>query len=294
MELQLESITALVSAYALKGLIALVIFFVGKFLAKKAVDVAKAIMRKSKIDETLVSFAGNVLFGLAMAFVVIAALSQLGINTTSLAAVVAAAGLAIGLALQSSLSNLASGVMIILFRPFKIGDYIEAAGIAGTVEEISIFTTSMKTPDNKAIIVPNGSIISDNIINYSRKPTRRIDMVFGVGYDDDLKKVKDILTKIVQNEERILDEPEPVIAVHTLNESSVDLVCRPWVKSEDYWAVYWHLQESVKIAFDKDGISIPFPQRDMHIVSDINLDDRKANENKKEPKPKPKSKTKAA
>ena len=181
MELQLETISGLVTAYALKGLIALVIFFIGKFLAKKVINIVKALMRKSKVDETLISFAGNVLFGLAMAFVVIAALSQLGINTTSLAAVVAAAGLAIGLALQDSLANLASGVMIILFRPFKNGDYVEVAGTAGTVEEISIFTTSLRSPDNKSIIVPNGSIISDNIINYSQKPTRRIDLVFGVG-----------------------------------------------------------------------------------------------------------------
>lgn len=275
MEFQLESISAIISMYAVKILIALAIFFIGKFIAKRVVKIVEKLMLKSKIDQTLVGFAGNILYGLALAFVVIAALSQLGINTTSLAAVIAAAGLAIGLALQGSLSNLAAGVMIILFRPFKINDYIEAAGTAGTVEEISIFTTHLKTPDNKSVIVPNGTIISGNIINYSAKPTRRIDLVFGVGYNDDLKKVKQVLTKIVEADKRILKEPEPVIAVHTLNESSVDFVCRPWVKTDDYWNVYWDLQENAKIAFDKEGISIPFPQRDMHIVYDINMDKEK-------------------
>lgn len=282
MDIQLDGIYEIVSMYALKGLIALLIFFIGKFIAKRVVKIVQKLMLKSKIDQTLVGFAGNILYGLALAFVAIAALSQLGINTTSLAAVIAAAGLAIGLALQGSLSNLAAGVMIILFRPFKIGDYVEAAGTSGTIEEISIFTTFLKTPDNKSVIVPNGSIISDNIINYSAKPTRRIDMVFGVGYNDDLKKVRKILEKIVKDDERILDEPEPVIAVHTLNESSVDFVCRPWVATADYWAVYWDLMEKVKIAFDKEGITIPFPQRDMHIVYDINME--KAAEKEKEKK----------
>lgn len=290
MELQLETVSALISMYAIKVLIALAIFFVGKFIAKRIVKIVQKLMLKSKVDQTLVGFAGNILYGLALAFVVIAALSQLGINTTSLAAVIAAAGLAIGLALQGSLSNLAAGVMIILFRPFKIGDYVEAAGTSGTVEEISIFTTFLKTPDNKSVIVPNGSIISDNIINYSAKPTRRVDLVFGVGYDDDLKTVRKILEKIVKADERILAEPEPVIAVHTLNESSVDFICRPWVSTADYWAVYWDLQEKVKTAFDKEGITIPFPQRDMHIVYDINMEKKQAaNEKGKKSEPKKKS-----
>lgn len=291
MELQIETITGFISMYALKIVIALAIFFIGKFIAKRAAQLSEKLMRKSNIDDTLVSFGGNILYGLALAFVAIAALSQLGINTTSLAAIVAAAGLAIGLALQGSLSNLASGVMIILFRPFKLGDYVEAGGTAGTVEEISIFTTKFRSPDNKEIIVPNGMIISGNIINYSAKPTRRIDLVFGVGYDDDMKKVKDILTKIVNSDERILKEPAPNVAVHALGDSSVDFICRPWVATADYWAVFWHLQETVKMEFDKAGITIPYPQRDMHIVSDINLE-KGANSNKaakKETKPKAKS-----
>ncbi len=292
MELQIETIYGFISLYAMKVLIALAIFFVGKFIAKKAVQLSQKMMRKSKIDETLVSFGGNILYALALVFVVIAALSQLGINTTSLAAILAAAGLAIGLALQGSLSNLAAGVMLILFRPFRLGDYIAAGGTDGTVEEINIFTTKLKSPDNKEITVPNGEIISNVIINYSAKPTRRIDLVYGVGYDDDIKKVKDILTKIVNEDERILKEPAPNVAVHELADSSVNFICRPWVASADYWAVFWDLQEKVKIEFDKAGISIPYPQRDMHIVSDVNLD-KGTNSNtpeKKETKPK-KSKT---
>jgi len=291
-ELQIETIYGFISLYAMKVLIALAIFFVGKFIAKKAVQLSQKMMRKSKVDETLVSFGGNILYALALVFVVIAALSQLGINTTSLAAIVAAAGLAIGLALQGSLSNLAAGVMLILFRPFRLGDYIEAGGTNGTVEEINIFTTKLKSPDNKEITVPNGEIISNVITNYSAKPTRRIDLVYGVGYDDDIKKVKDILTKIVNEDERILKEPAPNVAVHELADSSVNFICRPWVASVDYWAVFWDLQEKVKIEFDKAGISIPYPQRDMHIVSDVNLE-KGANSNtpeKKETKPK-KSKT---
>ncbi|MFN3700508.1 MAG: mechanosensitive ion channel family protein [Alphaproteobacteria bacterium] len=268
--LTLESIGIFVGLYAIKILTALVIFFIGKFIAKRIVRIVQAIMRKSKIDETLVGFAGHMLYALALAFIIIAALSQLGVDTTSLTAAVAAAGLAIGLALQGSLANFAAGVVIILFRPFKIGDFVDAAGIAGIVEEISILTTQFRTPDNKTIIVPNSTITGANIINFSAKPTRRIDLVFGVSYSDDLKKVREILTKIIEGDERILKDPEPVIAVHTLGDNSVDFVVRPWVKSEHYWDVYFFLQETVKTEFDKQGVSIPFPQRDLHLkVEDL-------------------------
>jgi small conductance mechanosensitive channel len=281
MELQIETIYGFISMYALKFFFALIIFFIGKFAAKYAVKAVQGLMRKSKVDETLIIFAGNILYALVLTFVIIAALSQLGINTTSLAAVIAAAGLAIGLALQGSLSNLAAGVMIILFRPFKNGDYVEAANTSGTIEEISIFTTKMRTPDNKEVIVPNGTIIANNIINYSAKPTRRVDLMFGVGYGDDLRKVKEILTRIVEADDRILKEPAPMIAVHELADNSVNLICRPWVATADYWAVYWDLMEKVKITFDEEGISIPFPQRDMHIVSDISLEQDKKTPEKK-------------
>ncbi len=265
--INLEAMTLVVMPYLVKVVLAIVIFFVGKFVTGKLVKFSRVAMRKAKLDEALVGFAGNIIYALALAFVVIASLSQLGIETTSLAAVIAAAGLAIGLALQDSLSNFSSGVMIILFRPFKVGDYIEAAGVDGTVEEISIFTTHFKTGDNKVVIVPNGSIMSGSIINYSTKSTRRIDMVVGVGYGDDLSKVKEVLERIMKAEDRVLKTPEAVIAVSELADSSVNLVVRPWVKTADYWAVKFDLTEKIKTTFDDEGISIPYPQRDMHIVS---------------------------
>ncbi|MDH5721759.1 MAG: mechanosensitive ion channel [Alphaproteobacteria bacterium] len=252
--------------YGIKAIIALAIFVVGKWLSKKLVKITKSLMTKAKIDETLVNFSGNILYSLALVFVIIAALSQLGIETTSLVAIIAAAGLAIGLSLQDSLSNLASGVMIILFRPFKIGDFVEAGGIAGTVENISIFTTDFKTADNRLIIVPNGKITAGNITNASAKPERRIDLTIGVSYNDDLKKVKDVLAKIVAADERILKDKDVIIAVSELADSSVNLVVRPWVKTEDYWNVRFDLTETIKTTFDTEGISIPFPQRDLHIV----------------------------
>ena len=261
-----EEMVALALPYITNFIFAIVIFFIGKFIISKAVNIAKKIMTKTKIDDALVGFAGNILYALGMAFVVIAALSKLGVETTSLAAVIAAAGLAIGLALQGSLSNFASGVLIILFRPFTVGHYIEAAGVAGTVEEISIFTTQLKTPDNKVVIVPNGQITGGSITNYSKKPTRRVDMVVGVGYDDNLAQVKEVLEKIIASEDRILKDPAPVIAVSELADSSVNLVVRPWVNSADYWPVKFDLTEKVKTTFDEEGISIPYPQRDLHII----------------------------
>lgn len=251
--------------WAVNIISALAIFVIGKWLAHRLVNLAKRMMARSRVDDTLVSFLGNVFFGLALALVAIAALSQLGVETTSLAAVVAAAGLAIGLSLQSSLANLASGVMIITFRPFRKGDYVEVAGTSGTVEEVNIFTTHLVTPDNKAVIVPNGSILSQNIINYSAKDTRRVDLVFSVGYHDDLGQVKRVLEEVLAQDSRILKDPAPVIAVSQLGESSVDLVVRPWVNATDYWPVNFELLEKVKQRFDAEGISIPFPQRDVYM-----------------------------
>lgn len=269
MDFSQETIQGFIDTYAIEWgvniITALAVFVIGKWIAKGLVNVAKKAMVKSKLDETLISFLGNVLYGLVFTFVIIASLSQLGVQTTSLAAILAAAGLAIGLSLQSSLSNLAAGVMIITFRPFKKGDFVETAGVAGTVDEVNIFTTHMSTPDNKAIIVPNGKILGDNIINYSAKAIRRIDFVFGVSYSDDLQKVKAVLTSIIKSDERILQDPQPVIAVSELADSSVNFVVRPWVKSADYWAVLWDVTEAVKVRFDQEGISIPFPQQDMHM-----------------------------
>lgn len=261
-----NAILGFLTVYGTKVLFAVAIFFIGKWVAKRITSVAKKMMTKANVEDTLTGFAGNIIYGLLLALVVIAALSQLGIETTSLAAVIAAAGLAIGLALQGSLSNFAAGVMVILFRPFKKGDYVEAAGTAGTVEEISIFTTILKTPDNKMVIVPNNGITSANIVNYSAHATRRLDMIVGVGYDDDLKKVRKTLEKILAKEDRILAEPETVIAVMELGDSSVNFAVRPWVNTDDYWAVKFALTEEIKATFDKEGISIPFPQRDVHVI----------------------------
>ena len=265
-----------ISLYGLKVIAAIGIFIIGKWLAKKMTALAKSMMGKASIDETLISFAGNIIYGLALAFVAIASLSQLGVETTSLAAIIAAAGLAIGLALQGSLSNLAAGVMIILFRPFKIGDYVEAGGTAGTVEEISIFTTIFKTPDNRQVIVPNNAITAGNITNVSAKPERRVDLTVGVGYNDDLAKVKDILSKVVSADNRVLKDKEVTIAVSELADNSVNLVVRPWVKSEDYWGVYFDLTETIKTTFDKEGVSIPYPQRDLHIIDGDSIAKKKA------------------
>ena len=259
-----ESVTTLLINIA----IAAVILFAGLWISKKAKGIVAKAMTKRGIDELISSFLSNIVYVALVAFVVIAALGKLGIQTTSFVAIIGAAGLAIALSLQGSLSNFASGVMIVAFRPFKVGDFIEAGGVAGIVEGIQIFSTQMRTGDNKAIIVPNSSIIGGNIVNYSAKDTRRIDMVFGVGYDDDIKKVKDILMKLIEEDDRILKDPEPVVAVSELADSSVNFVVRPWVNAADFWPVKFDFNEKVKTTFDKEGISIPFPQRDMHVYNE--------------------------
>lgn len=245
--------------------IAAAIFFGGLWLAKKLKSVLQTQLVKRGTDEMLAGFCASIAHILLTAFVIIAALNQLGVQTTSLVAIIGAAGLAVGLALQGSLSNFASGVMIIAFRPFTVGDFVEAGGVSGTVEGIQIFSTQMKTGDNKTVIVPNASITGGSITNYSAKETRRVDLVFGIGYEDDLLKAKQLLEDIVKSDERILDDPAPLIAVSELADSSVNFVVRSWVKSSDYWAVYFHLNETVKLRFDKEGISIPYPQQDVHM-----------------------------
>jgi small conductance mechanosensitive channel len=217
------------------------------------------------MDSMLTSFLGNILYSVLLLVVIIAALDQLGIQTTSLLAVLGAAGLAVALALRDSLANFSSGVMLIIFRPFKAGDWIEAAGTAGTVEEVRTFSTILRTGDNRAIIVPNSQIYSGPIVNVSAKPTRRIDLVFGIGYDDDLKQAKQLIEAAFKSDDRILEEPAPAIALAELAESSVNINARPWVKSGDYWAVRADLLENIKLSFDEHGISIPYPQQDVHI-----------------------------
>lgn len=251
--------------YGLNFIFALVIFIVGKIVVKSLVKLIKNLLGKAKTDQILVDFIAGIVSSLLMLFVIIAAVGQLGVDTTSLVALIGAAGLAIGLSLQSSLQNFASGVMLIVFRPFTSGDFVEVAGIAGVVEKITIFSTQLRTGDNKEMIVPNGKIYGDVITNYSAKPTRRVDMVFGIGYDDDIKQAKALLETILSEDSRILKDPAPLVAVSELADSSVNFTVRPWVNSADYWGVYFDTHETVKIRFDEAKISIPYPQMDVHL-----------------------------
>ena len=260
-----QVITGHIIPWTIDILLAVVIFYVGRMVAKLLVRVAGSLLRKSKTDEILVNFITSIIYTLLLLVVVIAALDQLGVDTTSLIALIGAAGLAVGLALQGSLQNFAAGVMMIVFRPFKAGDFVEAAGTSGVVETINIFSTTMRTGDNKEVIVPNGAIYSGTITNYSARDTRRIDMVFGIGYGDDIRKARDIMQGILDADERILKEPEATIAVSELADSSVNFVVRPWVETGDYWAVRFDVTEKVKLAFDENDISIPYPQMDVHL-----------------------------
>lgn len=243
----------------------LLIFFIGIYAVKIVVGLLKKVLLKAKMENILVNFLSSIISWLLLLFVIIAALSQLGINTNSLIALIGAAGLAIGLALQDSLKNFASGVLLITFRPFREGDFVEAGGTMGTVEKITIFSSTLRTPDNKEVIVPNGAIYSDVITNYSSKGTRRVDMVFGIGYGDDIKKAKDIIEKIISEDPRVLKDPAPLIAVGELADSSVNFEVRPWVKTDHYWDLKFDVTEKVKLEFDQNGISIPFPQMDVHV-----------------------------
>ena len=260
-----QIITGHVIPWTIDIVLAVVIFYVGRMVAKLLVRIAGSLLRKSKTDEILVNFITSILYTLLLLVVVIAALDQLGVDTTSLIALIGAAGLAVGLALQGSLQNFAAGVMMIVFRPFKAGDFVEAAGTSGVVETINIFSTTLRSGDNKEVIVPNGAIYSGTITNYSARDTRRIDMVFGIGYGDDIRKARDIMQGILDADERILKDPEATIAVSELADSSVNFVVRPWVKTGDYWAVRFDVTEKVKLAFDENDISIPFPQMDVHL-----------------------------
>jgi small conductance mechanosensitive channel len=268
MEIQLPEISMeLVQQIGVRVGLALAIFVFGRWLAIFVTKMVKRAMAKADVEETLMTFLGNLLYYVLLAAVVIATINQLGIQTTSLLAVLGAAGLAIGLALQGSLSNFAAGVMIVGFRPYKVGDFIEAGGVTGVVEQVQIFTTVMRTGDNKKIIVPNSQVMAGEITNYSANPTRRVDLVAGCGYDDDLDKVRGVLESIVADDDRILSDPAPVIAVSELADSSVNFVVRPWVKSDDYWGVYFALTEQIKKRFDAEGIAIPYPQTDVHLYS---------------------------
>jgi small conductance mechanosensitive channel len=222
-------------------------------------------MAKGNTDRTLTTFVKNLSYITLLTFVIIAALGRLGIQTISFIAVIRAAGLAIGLALQGALANFAAGVLMIIFRPFKAGDYVDAGGAMGTVQQVQIFNTIMHTPDNRRVIVPNALITAGTITNFSANDTRRVDLVVGVSYDDDLRKAKQILEDIVTRDPRVLKEPAPVVAVSELGDSSVNIVVRPWVNAADYWGVYFGLTEQFKLQLDENGITIPYPQRDVHV-----------------------------
>lgn len=267
--LQNMDIAELTSTYvipwAINIVMAILIYLIGRLIAKLIVNVVKKLLVKAKMDDILINFVCSIVSSILILFVIVAALDQLGVDTTSFIALLGAAGLAVGLALQGSLQNFAAGVMLILFRPFKAGDFVEAGGTAGVVENISIFSTTLKTGDNREVIVPNGAIYGGTITNYSAKDTRRIDLVFGIGYDDDIRLAKEIIQQVVDSDERILKDPETLIAVSELADSSVNFVVRPWVASSDYWAVKFDLTEKLKLAFDANGISIPYPQMDLHL-----------------------------
>lgn len=272
--LQLDSLAALYQPgfidlylipWTIRIITAAAIWFVGKWVVERLTGLIRQVMTRAELDPMLIAFAGSIINTALLVVVIIAALDHLGIPTTSMLAVFGAAGLAIALALKDSLGNFASGVMLIIFRPFKVGDFIEAGGISGVPEEIRIFHTIMRTPDNRQIAVPNGQITSGAIINFSAKPTRRIDLVFGISYGDDIRKAKAIIEGIIEADERVLKDPAPLIALGELAESSVNINVRPWVKTEDFWPVRADLLENIKMAFDEQGITIPFPQRQLHV-----------------------------
>ena len=249
----------------IKAVLALVIFYVGRIVAKWICSVLARQMTKHGLDEMLIRLTKNTAYFALMAVVILAALDQLGINTTSALAVFGAAGLAIGLAVKDSLSNFAAGVMIAFFQPFKLGHYIEAAGTAGTVMEVGMFNSTLLTPDNKRVIVPNRLVYNDTIVNYSAEETRRVDIVFGIGYEDDINQARELIESVLAADERILKDPAPVVAVNELADSSVNFVVRPWVKGDDYWDVRFTMMERIKLIFDENGISIPYPQQDVHM-----------------------------
>lgn len=262
----LNQIPELVATYGMKVLLAFLVFYIGKWLAKKVSVLLGKAMHARGIDATVANFTKNISYYAMFTMVVVAALSQLGIQTASFVAIIGAAGLAVGLALQGSLANFAAGVLLILFRPFKSGDFVEAGGTAGVVKEISIFSTTLMTGDNKKVIVANGAVFGGNITNYSAEATRRVDLVVGVGYSADLAKTKTVLKSVIEAEERVLKDKDVTIAVSELADSSVNFVVRVWVNTGDYWPTRFTLLENIKMTLDENDIEIPFPQMDVHLT----------------------------
>jgi len=261
----LDMIISYITLYGFKLIGSILIFVIGKKVAIFAKNIIQKMMSKANIDETLSKFASNTIYGTLLIVIVLAVLNNLGINTTSFVAILGAAGLAVGLAFKDIVANVGAGVLLVFFRPFKVGDFINAAGESAVVEEITLFSTQLKTADNKQIIVPNSSIIGGNITNFSAKNTRRVDFVFCIGYEDDLKLAKETLQDIINADERVLKDPATLVAVSELADSSVNFVVRAWVNSNDYWGVYFDTLEKVKLTFDEKNISIPYPQMDIHL-----------------------------
>lgn len=265
MEIDIVALSGLVVQYGTQFIYGIAILVVGVYIAKILRKLANRAMHRAKMDETLSSFLSNITYTLLIAFVVIAALNKIGIQTASLVAVIGAAGLAIGLALQGSLSNFAAGVMIILFRHFKVGDYVEAAGVSGTVENLDIFNTTLVTPDNQKVIIPNAKITDSAVINFSDKSERRINLTIGISYEDDIARAKQAIMEEIEADSRLLKTPEPGVMVVNLGESSVDLAVRAWAKTEAFWDAQFALIERIKLRLDKEGITIPYPQRTVRV-----------------------------
>jgi small conductance mechanosensitive channel len=265
MEEIINELQGVVAAYGLQVIGALVTLIVGIWIAKLLARITGKVLKKREIDETLSKFLVSLVRIALITFVIISAIAQVGVQTTSFIAVIGAAGLAIGFALQGSLSNFASGIMLIIFKPIKVADYIEGGGSAGSVEAIGIFVTTLVTPDNKVVYVPNSTMTGGNITNYSAKDIRRVDMVFGIGYSDDIDKAKKAIDDVLNSDTRILKNPAPQVVVSELGDSSVNFNVRPWVNTSDYWDIYFGVTEQIKKKFDEQNISIPFPQRDVHM-----------------------------
>jgi len=267
MQPAIDQMTIFFTTYGLKIIGAIIILILGRIAAGIGRSICRRVLEKTKTDTAIISFVGSLAYVIILVFAVLAALAKFGIQTTSFVAVLGAAGFAIGFALQGSLANFAAGVLILALRPYRVGDYIEGAGVAGTVKDIELFTTILSTVDNVKIIVPNGKLFGDVIKNVSGYDTRRVDLVIGIGYGSSIQKAYEVVKKILDEEERVLSEPSPQIAVSELADSSVNLVVRPWVKSGDYWDTKFDLTRKIKEAFDENGIEIPFPQMVMHSAS---------------------------
>ena len=261
----IDKIYGYMIGYGLDLIAAILIFILGKWLGKIAAKFIEGMLLKTHVDATLAKFVKHLFYGAFMAFVIIAALSKVGVQTTSLVAIIGAAGLAVGLALQGSLSNFAAGVILILFKPFKVGDAIEAGGTMGTVDEIQIFNTVINAPDYRKIIIPNAKITGDNITNFTDVPYRRLELKFCISYSDNMKKAKEVLMRLMTSDPRVLKDPAPFVAISELADNSVNIICRPWVRPTEYWNVYYDLTEKGKITLEENGMTIPFPQREVHI-----------------------------